>query len=84
MLGKLVSIEDDILTIDQVQELNENTALSSNDNGNLKMIHLLPATKYMQMDVYDSEGKKDDGCILEREKWWKDTLCTKTHGYNKN
>lgn len=58
ILGKIVSIEGDILTIDQVQELDENTALSSNDNRNLKTIHLLPATKYIQMDVYDSEGKK--------------------------
>ena len=26
----------------------------------------------------------DDGYILKRESWWKETLCTRTHGYNKN
>lgn len=26
----------------------------------------------------------DDNYILGREKWWKDTLCTRQFGYNKN
>ena len=29
-------------------------------------------------------ARMDDNYILSREKWWKDTLCTKQFGYNKN
>ena len=29
-------------------------------------------------------ARMDDNYILGREKWWKDTLCTRQFGYNKN
>lgn len=32
----------------------------------------------------NSNARMDDGYILKRESWWKETLCTRTHGYNKN
>ena len=30
------------------------------------------------------KARMDDEYILKRESWWKETLCTRTHGYNKN
>ena len=32
----------------------------------------------------NDNARMDDGYILKRESWWKETLCTRTHGYNKN
>lgn len=58
ILGDIVSLKEEELIINQVIEVDENTALSSNDNRNLKTIYLLPSTEYSQMDIYDSEGKK--------------------------
>lgn len=41
--------------------------------------------KYFQYSVLENyNARMDDNYILKREKWWKDTLCTKKYGYNKN
>ena len=34
--------------------------------------------------IENYNARMDDGYILKRESWWKETLCTRTHGYNKN
>ena len=60
MLGDIISLEENTLTVNQVIEVDENTALSSNDNRNVKTICLLPSTAYFQMDVRDKEGKKTE------------------------
>ena len=38
--------------------------------------------QYSVLENYNA--RMDDNYILDREKWWKDTLCTKRFGYNKN
>ena len=38
--------------------------------------------QYSVLENYNA--RMDDNYILSREKWWKDTLCTKQFGYNKN
>ena len=38
--------------------------------------------QYSILENYNA--RVDDGYILKRESWWKETLCTRTHGYNKN
>ena len=38
--------------------------------------------QYPILENYNA--RMDDGYILKRESWWKETLCTRTHGYNKN
>ncbi len=38
--------------------------------------------QYSVLENYNA--RIDDKYILWREKWWKDTLCTKKYGYNKN
>ena len=38
--------------------------------------------QYSILETYNA--RMDDGYILKRESWWKETLCTRTHGYNKN
>lgn len=38
--------------------------------------------QYSVLENYNA--RMDDKYILGREKWWKDTLCTKLHGYNNN
>ena len=38
--------------------------------------------QYSILENYNA--RMDDGNILKRESWWKETLCTRTHGYNKN
>lgn len=38
--------------------------------------------QYSVLENYNA--RMDDNYILDREKWWKETLCTKLHGYNKN
>lgn len=38
--------------------------------------------QYSILENYNA--RMDDGYILKRESWWKETLCTRTHGYNKN
>lgn len=38
--------------------------------------------QYSILENYNA--RMDDGYILKRESWWKETLCTCTHGYNKN
>ena len=37
--------------------------------------------QYSILENYNA--RMDDGYILKRESWWKETLCTRTHGYNK-
>lgn len=65
--GDIVSVEGDTLTVNQVMEVDENTALSSNDNRNLKTICLLPSTQYSRMDIYDVEGKKIETKTAKRD-----------------
>ena len=38
--------------------------------------------QYSILENYNA--RMDDVYILKRESWWKETLCTRTHGYNKN
>lgn len=38
--------------------------------------------QYSILENYNA--RMDDEYILKRESWWKETLCTRTHGYNKN
>ena len=38
--------------------------------------------QYSILENYNA--RMDDGYILKRESWLKETLCTRTHGYNKN
>ena len=38
--------------------------------------------QYSVLENYNA--RMDDNYILSREKWWKDTLCTRQFGYNKN
>ena len=38
--------------------------------------------QYSILENYNA--RMDDEYILMRESWWKETLCTRTHGYNKN
>ena len=38
--------------------------------------------QYSILENYNA--RMDDGYILKRESWWKETLCTRTHGYNKH
>ncbi len=38
--------------------------------------------QYSVLENYNA--RMDDEYILKREKWWKDTLCTKQYGYNGN
>lgn len=38
--------------------------------------------QYSILENYNA--RMDDGYILKWESWWKETLCTRTHGYNKN
>lgn len=38
--------------------------------------------QYSILENYNA--RMDDGYILKRESWWRETLCTRTHGYNKN
>ena len=38
--------------------------------------------QYSILENYNA--RMDDGYILKRDSWWKETLCTRTHGYNKN
>lgn len=38
--------------------------------------------QYSILENYNA--RMDDGYILKRESWWKETLRTRTHGYNKN
>ena len=41
--------------------------------------------KYFQYSILENYNAKiDDHIILERESWWKDTLQSRTHGYNAN
>ena len=37
--------------------------------------------QYSILENYNA--RMDDGYILKRESWWKETICTRTHGYNK-
>lgn len=38
--------------------------------------------QYSVLENYNA--RMDDNYILQRESWWKDTLCSRTHGYNAN
>lgn len=38
--------------------------------------------QYSVLENYNA--RMDDTYILRREAWWKETLCSRTHGYNKN
>lgn len=38
--------------------------------------------QYSVLENYNA--RMDDYYILKRESWWKDTLCSRTHGYNLN
>ncbi len=41
--------------------------------------------QYFQYSVLENyNAKMDDEYILRREAWWKETLCSRTHGYNGN
>ena len=48
----------------------------------LEFNHIQRHFTYSILDIYKSTT--NDGVIRDREKWWKDTLLSKTHGYNKN
>lgn len=57
ILADIVSIDGDQMSIRQVMEVNENVALSGNENKNLQTIHLLPSTQYSQLNIYDQQGQ---------------------------
>lgn len=38
--------------------------------------------QYSVLENYNA--RMDDNYILQRESWWKDTLCSRIHGYNAN
>ena len=38
--------------------------------------------QYAVLENYNA--RMDDNYILKRESWWKNTLCSRTHGYNSN
>jgi len=41
--------------------------------------------KYFQYSILENyNAKVDDHVIIERESWWKDTLQSRKHGYNRN
>ncbi len=54
-------------------------------NVNLKALtfsHIQEHFSYSILDIYKSTT--DDSVIINRESWWKDTLLSRKHGYNKN
>ena len=65
--------------------------ISNGHGGNVELIKLVEEKgfdyikdnfQYAILENYN--GRVDDGIILERESWWKETLKTRDFGYNIN
>ncbi len=65
--------------------------ISNGHGGNVKLKEIVKTKgidyirenfQYSVLENYNA--RMDDEYILKREKWWKDTLCTKQYGYNGN
>ena len=59
--------------------------------GNVELIKLIEREGFdyvkenFQYSVIENyNARMDDKYILQRESWWKETLCSRTHGYNAN
>ena len=69
----------------------ENGVDSIEHGGNVELKHIVDTKGFdyikanFQYSVLENyNARMDDNYILSREKWWKDTLCTRQFGYNKN
>ncbi|MDO4202947.1 MAG: GIY-YIG nuclease family protein [Selenomonadaceae bacterium] len=65
--------------------------ISNGHGGNIELKNLVDAKgfdyvkKHFQYSVLENyNARMDDKYILNRESWWKETLCSRTHGYNAN
>lgn len=65
--------------------------IDNGHGGNVELKHIVNTKGFdyvkenFQYSVLENyNARMDDNYILGREKWWKDTLCTKQFGYNKN
>lgn len=65
--------------------------IENGHGGNVELKHIVDTKGFdyikenFQYSVLENyNARMDDNYILSREKWWKDTLCTKQFGYNKN
>ena len=65
--------------------------IANGHGGNKELIELVErdGIDYIKTNFYYSilenyNAKVDDRVILERESWWKETLQTRTFGYNSN
>ena len=65
--------------------------IDNGHGGNIELKHLVDTKGFdyvkenFQYSVLENyNARMDDNYILGREKWWKDTLCTRQFGYNKN
>lgn len=65
--------------------------IDNGHGGNVELKHIVDTKGFdyikanFQYSVLENyNARMDDNYILSREKWWKDTLCTKQFGYNKN
>lgn len=73
-----------------VETIDENY-IENGHGGNVELKHIVDTKGFdyiksnFQYSVLENyNARMDDNYILSREKWWKDTLCTKQFGYNKN
>ena len=65
--------------------------IDNGHGGNFELKHIVDTKGFdyikanFQYSVLENyNARMDDNYILSREKWWKDTLCTRQFGYNKN
>ena len=65
--------------------------IDNGHGGNVELKHIVDTKGFdyikanFQYSVLENyNARMDDNYILSREKWWKDTLCTRQFGYNKN
>ena len=65
--------------------------IDNGHGGNVELKHIVDTKGFdyvkenFQYSVLENyNARMDDNYILGREKWWKDTLCTRQFGYNKN
>ena len=65
--------------------------IDNGHGGNVELKHIVDTKGFdyikanFQYSVLENyNARMDDNYILSPEKWWKDTLCTRQFGYNKN
>ena len=85
----VTNFDDRLATL--LDDMRETMIAADGHGGNVELRELVKQQGFnyvkenFQYSILENyNARMDDEYILKRESWWKETLCTRTHGYNKN